>query len=41
VLAYGAGRSGGTFRLKVESSRTASTFPRGRSRPVISMLNGR
>ena len=38
---YGAGRSGGTLRLKVESSRTARTFPVGLSVLVTSALNGR
>ena len=37
----GAGLPGGTSRLKLESSVTASTFPPGRSRLVISALNGR
>ena len=41
MLTCGAGLSGGTLRLKVESSLTASTFPSGRSCLVISALNGR
>ena len=38
---YGAGRSGGTSRLKVESSLTAMTLSVGCSLPVISALKGR
>ena len=41
MVGSGAGRSGGTLRLKVESSRTVSRFPRTRSRLLTSAENGR